>query len=285
MLMLKLSLIIPVYNEERHIEACLDAISTQTVVPHEVIVVDNNCSDRTLEIAKKYPFVKILKEKKQGLIHGRNLGFNSAKGDILGRIDADSVIDPNWVELVLKAFEENKDLMGVTGLARTSVSMFKSPKSKIMSKSYFWMVDFQMKTQVMWGANMAIRREAWPAVRGEVALNDSEVHEDQDLSLCMAAKGMLIEQRDDILITTTGQSYRYLPKTNYYFGLNRKTRKRHKKNGNLQSEKLIKIPFSSRILGAVKGLIPGFIFFLLCLLMFPIDYFMVHIAKSKSWLD
>jgi glycosyltransferase involved in cell wall biosynthesis len=283
--MLKLSLIIPVYNEERHIEACLDAVALQTVKPFEVILIDNNCTDSTLEIAKKFDFVKIIKQKKQGLIPSRNLGFETAKGDIFGRIDADSVIDKNWVYLVIDSFSKNKQLMGLTGLARTSVSPFKDPKSTIMSRSYFWLVDAQMRTKVMWGANMAIRREAWGEVKNETADNDQHVHEDQDISLCMAAKGMLIDQRDDLLITTTGQSYRYLPKTNYYFGLNRKTRKRHKKNGNFYSKKMIRIPRETRIKGVFKAIVPGILFFFFCFFMFPIDYFMLYIAKSKSWLD
>jgi glycosyltransferase involved in cell wall biosynthesis len=283
--MLKLSLIIPVYNEERHIEACLNAVSLQTVKPLEVIIIDNNCTDSTLEIAKRYDFVKIIKQKKQGLIPSRNLGFETAKGDILGRIDADSVIDNNWVSLVINSFSENKRLMGLTGLARTSVSPFKDPKSTIMSRSYFWLVDAQMRTRVMWGANMAIRKEVWARIKAETASSDKEVHEDQDISLCMAAKGMLIEKNDNLLITTTGQSYRYLPKTSYYFGLNRKTRKRHKKNGNFYSQKMIKIPLQNRITGVLKGIVPGVLFFFFCFFMFPIDYFMLYIVKSKSWLD
>lgn len=283
--MLKLSLIIPVYNEERHIEACLDAVASQTVKPSEVIVVDNNCTDSTLEIAKRYKFVRIIKQPKQGLIPSRDLGFETAKGDILGRIDADSVIDKNWVSLVIDSFSKNNKLMGLTGLARTSVSPFKDPKSTIMSRSYFWLVDAQMRTRVMWGANMAIRKEAWSLVKKETANNDKDVHEDQDLSLCMAAKGMLIEKNVNLLITTTGQSYRYLPKTNYYFGLNRKTRKLHKKNGNFYSSKTIRIPLKTRIVGVAKALIPGVLFFFFCFFMFPIDYFMLYIVKSKSWLD
>ncbi len=283
--MLKLSLIIPVYNEERHIEACLNAISTQTVRPFEVIVIDNNCTDATLELAKKYDFVKILKQPIQGLIPSRDLGFDTAKGEILGRIDADSVMDENWVELVSDAFTNNDQLMGVTGLARTSISPFKNPKHTIVSKSYFWLVDAQMKTKVMWGANMAIRHGAWPLVKDETSTDDHEVHEDQDLSLIMAAKGMLIEQHNNILITTTGQSYRYLPKTNYYFALNRNTRKRHRKNGNSKSILMIRIPLVTRITGVIKGIIPGIFFFFFCLFMFPIDYFMLYIVKSKTWFD
>lgn len=50
--MLTLTLVIPVFNEEHQIKGCLDAVASQTVMPDEVIVVDNNCTDRTIEIAQ-----------------------------------------------------------------------------------------------------------------------------------------------------------------------------------------------------------------------------------------
>jgi glycosyltransferase involved in cell wall biosynthesis len=96
---LTLSIVIPVYNEQCHLKACLDAIANQTESPDEVIVVDNNSTDRTLAIAESYPFVKILKEKKQGVLAVRTKGFNSARSSIIGRIDADTVLPPGWVIL------------------------------------------------------------------------------------------------------------------------------------------------------------------------------------------
>src|SRR5438132_12112385 len=97
---LSLSLVIPVYNDERYLKACLDAIAMQTVSPDEVIVVDNNCDDGSMQLASEYPFVKIVKEKIQGKVYARNAGFNAAKGDIIGRIDTDTVLPQYWVKYV-----------------------------------------------------------------------------------------------------------------------------------------------------------------------------------------
>ena len=55
-----LSIIIPVYNEESHLRQCLDAIAKQIEKPDEVIVVDNNSTDETVQIAKSFSFVKVL---------------------------------------------------------------------------------------------------------------------------------------------------------------------------------------------------------------------------------
>jgi glycosyltransferase involved in cell wall biosynthesis len=100
---LSLSIVIPVYNEQSHLKACLDSIAKQEDYPDEVIVVDNNSTDKTCDIAKSYPFVKLAREKKQGVLSARTKGFNLAKSDFIGRIDADTVLPPTWIKDVKKS--------------------------------------------------------------------------------------------------------------------------------------------------------------------------------------
>jgi glycosyltransferase involved in cell wall biosynthesis len=94
---LRVSLVIPVYNEESHLRGCLDAIAAQTVQPLEVIVVDNNSNDGTAAIAAAYPFVTLITIARQGVVYARDAGFDAAKGEIIGRIDADTHIAPDWL--------------------------------------------------------------------------------------------------------------------------------------------------------------------------------------------
>ena len=137
--MLTLSLVIPDFNEENQIESCLKSIENQTVMPDEVIVVDNNCNDRTIEIVEKFKFVKVIKESRQGRGYARTTGFNEAKGDIIGRIDADSRLSNNWVEHVKNKFEEDDSLAGLTGLGITSfLPLISSLKTTLFSRGYFW---------------------------------------------------------------------------------------------------------------------------------------------------
>ena len=62
---MKVSLIIPTYNEEDYIAACLESVMNQEYVPDEIIVVNNNSHDCTVDIASRYP-VRVIHETTQG---------------------------------------------------------------------------------------------------------------------------------------------------------------------------------------------------------------------------
>lgn len=283
---LKVSIVIPVYNEERNIKACLDTIRKQTTQPYEVIVVDNNCSDRTIDIARKYVFVKVVKEPNQGRGYARTAGFNSARGEIIGRIDADSRLSPDWVERVLVRFSADPDLQGLTGMAKTSfLPGIESLRTTLFTRSYYWYVHAGFHTTTMWGANMAVRKTAWEQIASDVCNDDALVHEDQDVSICIAANGGKIMQDNLLRITTSGQTYRYLPKVLKYKRLYISTKKRHKKNGNLSSDKLIRLPFFSTLPGLLWFYLLGSFLSLVVTLLFPIDLLMIKVLKQPQWVD
>ncbi|HSW98193.1 MAG TPA: glycosyltransferase family A protein [Candidatus Saccharimonadales bacterium] len=109
---MKVSVIIPVYNEEAYIHACLESVINQKEPADEIIVVDNNSIDNTPTIAKAFPEVKIVKEAKQGMIPARNKGFNSAKYEIIAKIDADTRVSPDWIQRIKKNFQD-ESIIGV----------------------------------------------------------------------------------------------------------------------------------------------------------------------------
>ena len=112
-----ISIIIPAHNEERYISLCLESIMAQTVLPDEIIVVDNNCDDCTVDIASRYP-VKVVHEKRRGIIVARNAGFNAAGSEIIARTDADTILAPDWISRVKERFASAQidALVGVAGL-------------------------------------------------------------------------------------------------------------------------------------------------------------------------
>lgn len=178
---LSLSIIIPVYNEEDHLAHCLDAIAKQTVKPDQVIVIDNNSTDSTVKIAQKYPFVTLLEEKKQGVLHARDTGFAANTCDIAGRIDADTRIDPDWVHQVKRIFADS-NVAAATG----PVYWYDMP---LKEKNYFaehafksLLYKYDKEYPFLFGSNMAIRSAEWDKVKGDLC-DRKDMHEDMDLAV------------------------------------------------------------------------------------------------------
>jgi glycosyltransferase involved in cell wall biosynthesis len=192
---LTLSIVIPVYNEERHLKACLDAIAVQTIKPNEVIVVDNNSTDRSVEIAKSYSFVTIIKEKKQGIGYARSRGFDAVKSDVIGRIDADSVIPPNWVEYAT-GFLENRPNQLLTGGGYFYDLSLPHFFGWFMEQISFRTNRFILGHYIAWGSNSAFKREAWNAVKKDLH-NQPEIHEDIDLAIHLHKNGYQIAYHSD----------------------------------------------------------------------------------------
>jgi glycosyltransferase involved in cell wall biosynthesis len=109
--------IIPVLNGEDHVADQLGALASQTYDgAWELVVVDNGCTDRTIEIVRdhagKVPALRIADARaKRGLNHARNTGAAVARGDFLAFCDADDVATPGWLAAMAKA-ARHADLIG-----------------------------------------------------------------------------------------------------------------------------------------------------------------------------
>lgn len=180
---LTLSLVIPVYNEENYLKRTLEAIRDQVVQADEVIVVDNNSTDKSVEIAKKYPFVRIVTEKRAGIAYARDAGFNAATCDLIGRIDADTRLPKNWVKDVKEAFENNPE-MAFTGSGYFYDMPAKNLLRYVHIYYYFYLNRLICGQYLLWGSNMAFPRKYWPLVKDSVSY-DEAVAEDMDLSFLL----------------------------------------------------------------------------------------------------
>ncbi len=190
----KVSVVIPVYNEEQYLTACLDSLMAQSVKADEIIVVDNNSSDASVAIAKRYP-VTIVHEKEQGMTPARNRGFNSTHYEIIARTDADTILPPTWIKRIKKTFL-NEELVAISGPAsfydlpkivkHTSLSTTKSSK---FIKSYNTIVRQFLKHDCLYGPNYALRKNAWEQIKNSVCLDDKKVHEDLDVAIHISPFG------------------------------------------------------------------------------------------------
>lgn len=115
--MSKFSVIIPAHNEEKYIGKCLGAIkaAAERVEPHdvEIVVVANRCTDKTAEIAESFGAV-VLPNQDKSISAIRNAGVNSAAGEIIVTIDADSCMTENSLAEIKQMLESGKYIGGGT---------------------------------------------------------------------------------------------------------------------------------------------------------------------------
>ena len=106
----KITVAIPAYNEEKILYATLRSISMQQgITDIEVLVIDNNSSDRTAELAWKCG-ARVVTEKRQGVAFARDLALNQAKGAIIVSCDADTLYPANWLSELTKPLVRNNSI-------------------------------------------------------------------------------------------------------------------------------------------------------------------------------
>ncbi len=251
---MKVSVVIPVYNEEKYIQNCLEHIFKQIEKPDEVIVVDNNCTDNTIQIARKYQ-VRIIKEDQQGMIQARDKGFNTAKYSVIARTDADTEVPEDWIKKIKMHFKD-KSLMALSG-----PSYFSNIPDVFQVSDWPTVVFFKSFRKIsghqcLYGPNMAIRRSAWLLVKDETCKRDNEVHEDIDLALHIAKYGEI--KFDNALVVTSSPRRwkKFKPYLEYPYRYIKTIVKHHESimaaNGNGIVKKVV--PTSKRIIRALSDL-------------------------------
>lgn len=112
----RFSVVIPCYNEEAYIGETLDSLIGQDFKePYEIIVVDNNCTDRTAEIAKSYKNVKVVKQKNPGVVWARQAGTENASGEIVISSDADTTFESTWLSQSDAQYKKSDKIIAVCG--------------------------------------------------------------------------------------------------------------------------------------------------------------------------
>ncbi len=136
--MIKLSVIIPVYNVEKYIKKCLDSVFIQDVAcdEYEVIVVDDGSPDNSMEIVKyfatEFKNLKIISQKNQGLSAARNAGMRIAKGEYIWFVDSDDWIEENCLQEIFKILNTYKAEVFVTPLKSVNETSRKIIKNSFL---------------------------------------------------------------------------------------------------------------------------------------------------------
>jgi glycosyltransferase involved in cell wall biosynthesis len=171
---MRLSFVVPAYNEEAYLPACLESILAQTRElgePVEIIVVNNASTDRTREVALGYAGVRVVDEPHKGLTFARQAGFAASTGELIANVDSDSRLTSGWVEKVLATFAAEPKIVSLSG---PFIYYDLTPWQRV-SVRLFYMLAFVVYVMNRWvlragsmvqGGNFVLRRDALLKIGG-----------------------------------------------------------------------------------------------------------------------
>lgn len=203
---MKVSVIIPAFNEESYIADTINAVLKQTYPNFEIIVVDNASTDRTGEIAKSFgDKVKVLYESRKGTQWARECGRLAATGEIIANVDADCLPDSDWLSNGIKFFN-SKDVVALGG----PYDYYDAPKffrwfSLFFQKTIYvfsnWFFQKIGKGAVLIGGNVFLRSDALEKA-GVYNTNLVFYGDDTDTAKRMAKQGRVVFNKNFVMKTT-----------------------------------------------------------------------------------
>lgn len=190
------SVIVPAYNEEKFIKRCLNSLLNQDLPKdkYEIIVVDNNCIDKTIAIASSMN-VGIIRETEQGLVHARIRGIKEAKGEIIAFLDADSKASPKWLKRMIKVYQKDNNVVGVAQLIdyrpKNILILITQPFTDIANKLF----------KIMPGGHFSFKKDAYLESGGYSPKVD--FNEDVYISKKLKKIGKLVIQKRGLVTSSS----------------------------------------------------------------------------------
>ncbi|GAB2554388.1 hypothetical protein GCM10027167_71860 [Nocardia heshunensis] len=225
----RLSVVIPVIREEKGITETLDRLAAQASID-QVIVVDNGAIGETRHVIAHYamtcPKIDIVAEPIPGIAHARNTGFDRARGDLIARIDAATLVASDWGETIRQIFASYPAIDAINGATTYHDSPIRSVRHHSIGFDRRAGADGK-RIEALHSANMALRRSAWMAVRADTCRSRDSL-EDLDLALCLVRHGLRIEQADQMRAQTSARYRKISPRTLWRYERDRlRTLERH----------------------------------------------------------
>ena len=171
---MKLSIVIPDYNEEARIGGCLNSILAEINGKNydmEIVVVNNASTDKTREIITSFSEVKLVDEPDKGLVKARRAGYLASHGELVANIDADTRMIPGWIDKVLEAFSKDKKLVALSG-PFIYYDLSKNARAAVRTFYYLGFFTYLINRYILGvgsmlqGGNFVIKRTALEAIGG-----------------------------------------------------------------------------------------------------------------------
>ena len=154
----KVSVYIPCYNAEKYIVRAVESLLSQTVRPDEVLVIDDGCTDQSMEVISGYSVRVISMGNNQGLAAARNRAYQEAKNELIACIDADCEATPTWLDQLLRDFP--RDCAGTGGKTVEANQARRADRWRAQHMPLHWGDKGLMNPKVIYGANQLFKKSA-----------------------------------------------------------------------------------------------------------------------------
>jgi glycosyltransferase involved in cell wall biosynthesis len=179
-----ISVVIPALDDAEMLAHCLTDLAAQLRPADEIIVVDNGSTDDTAAVARAGG-ARVIEQPLRGIWPAASTGYDSATGDIIARLDADSRPPADWL-LHIEAELVDAPEVGVLtgrGVFYDGSTVVAGLGQVLYIGGYFWAIGLWLGNPPVFGSNFAMRREVWQDVRDRVHRDRGDIHDDLDLSL------------------------------------------------------------------------------------------------------
>ncbi len=210
-----LSVVVPVYNEEAQLKKCLQSLAMQLDDIDEILIVDNNSTDTSPQIARVFlkqagAKCRLLSQPKQGLVPTRNLGFTEAKSDIVARIDADTQVRSGWALAIKTKFANKPRVSAIYGDTRYHDIPFERFTTTVSAFFVDISNRFSSGSPSLYGPNMALRTHVAQQIATE-ACDKPRLMEDLDITIHLRRLHRRIAFCKDMSVYISGRRLASIP--------------------------------------------------------------------------
>ncbi|HEV2139354.1 MAG TPA: glycosyltransferase [Nitrososphaerales archaeon] len=203
---LKISVIVPAFNEEKSIASTIVSLLALDYGNYEIVLVDDGSTDRTLEISRVYegPILKVIHQENKGKAEALNTGIRAASGSVVLTVDADTRLNSGSLGVLADRFSSNPALGGLAG--NVKVDKAKGLLQRLQEVEYTTSIGLTRKGQSMLASVMivpgpiaAFRRDAVEKVR---YFSPDTFAEDFDITLAILKERYRVEYEDRAIAYT-----------------------------------------------------------------------------------